>query len=77
MVLGADAAADAAAVATIEDRREMNPLVQRGIEDAGYLAVADVEAALVGIGGHQSAIRVDVAAVYQHGEFAALAVDAE
>ena len=76
-VLRADASADAAAVATVEDHREMNSLVQRGIEDARHLAVAHVVAALVCVGGNQRAVGMDILAVDQHGELVALAVDAQ
>ena len=76
-VLRADTAADAAAVATVKDHREMNSLVQGGVEDAGHLAVADIVTAFVCVGGDQRAVCMDILAVYQHGELVALAVDAQ
>ena len=55
----------------------MHAFVERGIKDARHLAVADVVAALVGVGGHQGAVGVQIFAVHQHGQLGALAVDAQ
>jgi hypothetical protein len=74
---GADAAADAAAVATVEDRRQVNSLVQRGVEDAAHLAVAHIVSALVRVGGHKRAVCMNILAVHQHGQLVSLAVDAQ
>ena len=68
----------AAAVATVEDDGQMDALVQRGVEDAGHLAVAHVVATLVGVGGHQGAVHVDQLAVFvADGELFARGVDAQ
>ena len=55
----------------------MNSLVQGGIEDARHLPVAHIVTALVGVGGNQRAVGVDILAVDQHGELVALAVNAQ
>ena len=76
-ILRPDAAADAAGVATVEDHGEMDALVESGVEDARHLAVANVVAAFVSVGGHQRAVGVHILAVHEHGELVALAVDAQ
>ena len=76
-VPGTDAAADAAGVATVEDHRQMDALVESGVEDARHLAVTHVVAALVSVGGNQRAVGVDILAADEHGELVALAVDAQ
>ena len=73
----ADAAADAARVTTVEDDRQVNALVESGVEDARHLAVADVEPALVGVRGNQGAVGVDILIAGKHGELVALAVNAQ
>ena len=72
-----DAAADAAGMAAIEDDGEMNALVESGVEDVRHLAVADVVAALVGVGGNERSVGVNILAIDEHRELVALAVDAQ
>ena len=74
---GPNAAAESAAVATVEDHREVDALVQRSVEDAGHLAVADVVASEIGVGRHKGAVRMNQLAAHGDGELGALAVDAQ
>ncbi len=64
-------------MATVEDCGHVNSLVERRIEDTGHLSVANIEAALVGIGGNQSAVCMDILAARENGELGSLAVDAK
>ena len=66
-----------AAVAAVKDHRQMNALVQSRVKDARQFAVAHIIAALVGVGGHQRAVRMHILAVYQHRQFIAQAVHAQ